>query len=157
MEYISAISVTGGEPLLNNDLCQIIDYAYDNNLKTKIDTSLKGNINNISKNIDLINISIKNYQHLIDIKDDIEYLLNNNYNCELNLVYHPDYLQDKELSQINNIISRFDIPLRIVEMDVSYCDFNQSPSRQELLKATSFFPKNDVYIETKANSIERVI
>ena len=157
MEYISAISVTGGEPLLNNDLCQIIDYAYDNNLKTKIDTSLKGNINNISKNIDLINISIKNYQHLIDIKDDIEYLLDNNYNCELNLVYHPDYLQDKELSQINNIISRFNIPLRVVEMDVSYCNFNQSPSRQELLKATSFFSKNDVYIETKANGIEKVI
>ena len=83
-------------------------------------------------------------------------MLDNNYNCELNLVYHPDYLQDKELSQINNIISRFDIPLKVVEMDVSYCDFNQSPSRGELLKATSFFSKNNVYIETKANGIEKV-
>ena len=42
-------------------------------------------------------------------------------------------------------------------MDVSYCDFNQSPSRQELLKATSFFSKNDVYIETKANGVEKII
>ena len=157
LSYITAISITGGEPTLNKNLLKIVQYAKSQGLKVKIDTSLSFGTKNISKDIDLINISIKNYQHLLDIKDDIEYLLDNNYNCELNLVYHPDYLQDKELSQINNIISRFDIPLRIVEMDVSCCDFNQSPSRQELLKATSFFPKNDVYIETKANGIERVI
>ena len=71
MQYISSISITGGEPLLNDDLSQIIDYAHDNNLKTKIDTSLNGDINNISSNIDLINISIKNYSHLLSILDKV--------------------------------------------------------------------------------------
>ena len=156
LSYITAISITGGEPTLNKNLLKIVQYAKSQGLKVKIDTSLSFGTKNISKDIDLINISIKNYQHLLKIKNNIQYLINNNYNCELNLVYHPDYLQDKELSQINNIISRFDIPLKIVEMDVSYCDFNQSPSREELLKATSFFSKNNVYIETKANGIEKV-
>ena len=155
LDYITAISITGGEPTLDNYLSDIVQYAKNCGLKVKIDTSLNFGLENISTNIDLINISIKNYKHLITIKDNIKYLLDNNYNCELNLVYHPDYLQDEELIQINDIISCFDIPLKIVEMDVSYCDFNQPPSRQELLKAVSFFPNNDIYIETKINGIEK--
>ena len=42
-------------------------------------------------------------------------------------------------------------------MDVSYCDFDKSPSKQELLNAASFFSMQDVYIETKANGIEKAI
>ena len=105
----------------------------------------------------MINISIKNYQHLLNIKDNIQYLINNNCNCEFNLVYHSNYLSDIELSKINENILCFDIPLKIVEMDVSYCDFDKSPSKQELLNAASFFSMKDVYIETKANGIEKVI
>ena len=88
LNYITSVSITGGEPLLNDDLSQIIDYAHDNNLKTKIDTSLNGDINNISSNIDLINISIKNYSYLLSILDNINYLVKNHYCCEFNLVYH---------------------------------------------------------------------
>ena len=157
LSYITAISITGGEPTLNKNLSKIVQYAKSQGLKVKIDTSLSFGTENISKDIDLINISIKNYQHLLNIKDNIQYLINNNCNCEFNLVYHSNYLSDIELSKINENILCFDIPLKIVEMDVSYCDFDKSPSKQELLNAASFFSMQDVYIETKANGIEKAI
>lgn len=156
IQYITSISITGGEPLLNNDLSQIIDYAHDNNLKTKIDTSLNGDINNISNNIDLINISIKNYSHLLSILDNINYLVKNHYCCEFNLVYHNEYIDKEECKKINNIISSYNIPLILVEMDVSYCDFDESPSRDELIELSSLFDVEDIYIQTKQHGREKL-
>ena len=156
IQYITSISLTGGEPLLNDDLSQIIDYAHDNNLKTKIDTSLKGDIDNISNNIDLINISIKNYSHLLSILDNINYLIENHYRCEFNLVYHNEYINEEECKKINNIISSYNIPLILVEMDVSYCDFDKSPSRDELIELSSLFDVENIYIQTKEYGREKL-
>lgn len=156
IQYITSISLTGGEPLLNDDLSQIIDYAHDNNLKTKIDTSLNGDINNISSNIDLINISIKNYSHLLSILDNINYLIENHYCCEFNLVYHSEYIDKEECKKINNVISSYNIPLILVEMDVSYCDFDESPSRDELIELSSLFDVEDIYIQTKEYGREKI-
>ena len=156
IQYVSSLSITGGEPLLNNDLSQIIDYAHNNNLKTKIDTSLNGDINNISSNIDLINISIKNYSYLLSILDNINYLVKNHYCCEFNLVYHNEYIDKEECKKINNIISSYNIPLVLVEMDVSYCDFDESPSRDELIELSSLFDVEDIYIQTKQHGREKL-
>lgn len=156
LNYITSVSITGGEPLLNDDLSQIIDYAHDNNLKTKIDTSLNGDINNISSNIDLINISIKNYSYLLSILDNINYLVKNHYCCEFNLVYHNEYIDKEECKKINNIISSYNIPLILVEMDVSYCDFDESPSRDELIELSSLFDVEDIYIQTKQHGREKL-
>lgn len=156
IQYITSISITGGEPLLNDDLSQIIDYAHDNNLKTKIDTSLNGDINNISSNIDLINISIKNYSYLLSILDNINYLVENYYCCEFNLVYHNEYIDKEECKKINNIISSYNIPLVLVEMDVSCCNFDKSPSRDELMKLSSLFDVENIYIQTKQYGREEI-
>lgn len=157
IKYITSISLTGGEPLLNNDLPKIINYANKNGLKTKIDTSLNGNINNIPKNIDLINISLKNYSYVLSILDSIDYLIKNNYNCEFNLVYHKDYISKEECIKINEIISNYNIPLVFVEMDTSYCDLKGSCSKEELIDISTLFTTKEKYIQTIEYGREKVI
>ena len=41
-------------------------------------------------------------------------------------------------------------------MDVSYCDFDESPSRDELIELSSLFDVEDIYIQTKQHGREKL-
>lgn len=160
IDYITAISLTGGEPLLNPQLSKIINYVKKFEKKIKIDTSLSGEINeSILKKIDLINISIKNEKYLLNIFDKIKQLYELNYKIiELNLVYHPQYLSLSDLKSINSILASYKkIPLTIVEMDIIKTSYKNSVTRQELINAATIFKEHrDVFINTKSNGLEKI-
>lgn len=159
--YITAISVTGAEPLLNPELDEILKYAKSKGLKTKIDTSLKTDIvidKNIFQHLDYMNISIKNLEHL----QYIDYIINwiiENYDTylEFNLVYHPQYISKTELKQINEIIKKYNVPLVLVQMDIDFMDsINNKVSKKELVRAANFFDNKKVYLLTKEFGREKI-
>ena len=161
LKYITAISVTGAEPLLNPELNEILKYAKDKGLKTKIDTSLKTDIvidKNIFQHLDYMNISIKNLEHL----QYIDYIINwiiENYDTylEFNLVYHPQYISNTELKQINEIIKKYDVPLVLVQMDIDFMNsINDKVSKEELIHAANFFDNKEIYLLTKEFGREKI-
>jgi pyruvate formate lyase activating enzyme len=159
--HITAISVTGAEPLLNPELDEILKYAKSKGLKTKIDTSLKTDIvidKNIFQHLDYMNISIKNLEHL----QYIDYIINwiiENYDTylEFNLVYHPQYISKTELKQINEIIKKYDVPLVLVQMDIDFMDsINDKVSKKELIRAAELFDNENIYLLTKEFGREKL-
>lgn len=152
-QFITAISLTGGEPLLNPYLSKILKYAKKQNLKTKIDTSLCSNINDdILRNIDFINISIKNYKYLLKILPKIIYITKHpNITINLNIVYHPNYISFYEIKKINNKLKQLNnIVLVIVAMDISNTNYNKEVTKQDLLKLKKILDINYVFY-TKEN------
>ena len=154
--FITAISLTGGEPLLNPYLQEIVDYAKSLKLKVKLDTSLIGDVTSLPLSVDLINVSIKNYNYLLQIIDKIKWIDEHDLYYEFNIVYHKDFLSDNELIKINKLLEQFNAIINIVEMDTSYCNLKNNPSKKDLVKACSFF-SNTCYIVSRDGGREFIL
>ena len=79
-----------------------------------------------------------------------------NYDWNKQTIKQKQHSFKEECKKINNIISSYNIPLVLVEMDVSYCDFDESPSRDELIELSSLFDVEDIYIQTKQHGREKL-
>lgn len=152
-QFVTAVSLTGGEPLLNPSLSKILEYAKKQNLKTKIDTSLCCDIDdNVLKNIDFINISIKNYKYLLKILPKIIYITKyQNIIVNLNIVYHPEYISIYEIKKINNKLKQLNkIVLVVTAMDISNTKYNKEVTKEDLLKLKEVLDINYIFY-TKEN------
>ena len=139
-------------------------YRYQNKLtqeqfanKTKfkvayLSTIETGDANLTLKNIDFINISIKNYKYLLKILPKIIYITKyQNIIVNLNIVYHPEYISIYEIKKINNKLKQLNkIVLVVIAMDISNTKYNKEVTKKDLLKLKEVLDINYIFY-TKEN------
>ena len=106
IDFITAVVLTGGEPLLNPQLKKIIKYAKEKSLKVKINTNglipIDGNVrkNMFIPYVDYINISVKglydDYKQLLFTKS-VESIIPHCEILEYSFVYSPTLWVDKKI------------------------------------------------------------
>jgi pyruvate formate lyase activating enzyme len=150
-EYIDAVVVSGGEPLVQiDDLVSILKYSKKLNLKTKLDTSAyyPDRIKKVLPYLDYLAIDIKapynKYEEIIGsnigekVKKSVK-IVNNHQNIflECRTTYVPNLLNSKDIKQISREI---ECDLYIIQqfrnknvLDESLEDL-ESPNPNELKK-----------------------
>ena len=153
LDYLDAVVITGGEPLVQlNDVIKVLEYVKSLNLKTKLDTSgiYPEKLEKLLKLdlLDYISLDVKapfnKYKKIVGsdvgtcVKDSID-LINNydNVTLELRTTYVPNLLNEKDIQKIASDVKGDIYTLQqfrnINVLDESLNDV-ESPSPYELEK-----------------------
>lgn len=174
-DFITAVTITGGEPLMNPFLFRIIDYVRDNGLKVKLNTNGFVSLNkhnggrciNWGLHVDYLHLSLKgpNLYNIFDNKK-MQYQHVWGDTIEYSFVYSPTLWPNKYLQDYANNLCRrlrarswlhyYPDVFTIVQLKTGNClnpDFNscQTPNRESCIRALKIFkelPVRRFMIET---------
>lgn len=183
-DFITAVCLTGGEPLLCNQLDTIIKYIKDRGFKIKINTNGIDTYSNLlrSKNVDFINLSIKgDYQFYQrcgykESKDElIHYLARINADIlEYSLVFGGPFWDAKSSVKFIQNVLRKSLRFQLFEELPTYITIKQfksgncldsrfndwpMPKRDELVdigKLFSHLTQKGIYLETYEFGREKI-
>lgn len=172
-DFITAVTLTGGEPLMNPFLFKIIDYIKDNGLKVKLNTNgfiyrkpryITGRCNNWGLSVDYLHISLKGPNLYGIIPENVESFWGNGKIIEYSFIYSSTLWPDKYITKYAEDISKkinnnwFFSPdiFTITQFRPGDCldsDFNtcKVPDREECINALKkfrMFPARRFMIET---------
>lgn len=178
-DFITAVVITGGEPLYNNFLRKILKYSLDNGLKTKLNTN--GLVpNHFRKNtftpyVDYVNISLKglpqDYKDILKDKSDWTWTIHCE-TLEYSFVYSPSLWPKKKLENFHTFLkqiisydwrtmfsNRWSQPdiFTISQIKTGECmnkQYNDCsiPTKQECINVAKMFsdiPRKKTIVETK--------
>lgn len=118
LDFIDAVVITGGEPLMQTEeVGKILDYSHGNGLKTKLDTNgcYPERISKIIDSVDYIALDVKapfnKYEEIIGAKigdkvaDSMNIVSNSNCYLECRTTYVPGLLEPSDITEIAKSIN----------------------------------------------------